>query len=52
MGDTKKYDVLQVPRIELEMKADIPAYAVESFNVKSAGGVFKAYSPVLTFIPF
>ena len=38
MGDTKKYDVLQVPRIELEMKADIPAYAVESFNVKSAGG--------------
>ena len=38
MGVTKKYDVLQVPRIELEMKADIPAYAVESFNVKSAGG--------------
>ncbi len=33
-----KVKVLEVPRVELEMKADIPAYAVESFSVKSTGG--------------
>tara|TARA_B100000945_G_scaffold318454_1_gene323335 strand:+ start:2517 stop:4139 length:1623 start_codon:yes stop_codon:yes gene_type:complete len=38
VGETKRVEVLQVPRIELEMKADIPAYAVDSFNVKSTGG--------------
>lgn len=38
VGETKKIDVLQVPRVELEMRADIPAYAVDSFNVKSSGG--------------
>lgn len=38
IAEPKRIKVLQVPRIELEMKADIPAYAVESFSVKSTGG--------------
>ena len=38
VAEPKRIKVLQVPRIELEMKADIPAYAVDSFSVKSTGG--------------
>lgn len=34
----QKINILKVPRIELAMNAEIPQYAVESFNVKSTGG--------------
>ena len=33
-----KINILQVPRVELAMNAEIPQYAVESFSVKSTGG--------------